>query len=373
MCPGSAHPGFIRTGVGGAAAPHGTGAMEPRLTRQPPGRRPCGRLGGGGARPHSLAPPRRAAGGCRDHRRRGALARASPTSIAAASPASPATWRSSRSTAPATTTSTISRIAGRSPRTIRGSSIPRRPSTADPVWLAARSHAGPRCRPRRVVAIESIDEFNSFSPMQVIATAAETQALVKSRGAAPFLLFPEDRTRPIRMRHDLPRELDRHRTAPRSVTGKRNARRVVRLPGRRLRRAGRRSTAFAPPSPHCADPAPSRRRRSPASTSMASTGAAVPSPATSPSRRARSIPSGAACRSRRTRSPAATSGTVTVHAALRRQPPTPAHCRSRCRSHSQQSVPVALTVLPRHHRGARRQRALAPLPPPLAQLDALPG
>ena len=52
--------------------------------------------------------------------------------------------------------------------------------------------------------MESIDEFNSFSPMQVIATATETSALVKSRGTAPFLLFPEDRTRAIRMRRDLP-------------------------------------------------------------------------------------------------------------------------------------------------------------------------
>ena len=55
--------------------------------------------------------------------------------------------------------------------------------------------------------------------MQVIATAAETNALVKSRGAAPFILFPEDRTRAIRMRHDLPASWVSP-TAPRRVTGK---------------------------------------------------------------------------------------------------------------------------------------------------------
>ena len=67
--------------------------------------------------------------------------------------------------------------------------------------------------------MESIDAFNSFSPMQVIATAAETRALVKSSGTAPFMLFPEDRTRPVRMRHDLPQRWTAAGTG-RTVTGK---------------------------------------------------------------------------------------------------------------------------------------------------------
>ena len=91
-------------------------------------------------------------------------------------------------------------------------------TTANPAWLAATQSGWASLPAATVVAIESIDEFNSFSPMQVIATQAETQALVKARGAAPFLLFPEDRTRPIRMRHDLPASWVAP-TAPRSVNG----------------------------------------------------------------------------------------------------------------------------------------------------------
>ncbi len=91
-------------------------------------------------------------------------------------------------------------------------------ATADNTWLATTTSHWATLPTATVVAMESIDEFNSFSPMQVIATAAETEALVKARGTAPFLLFPEDRTRAIRMRHDLPASWVAP-TAPRTVTG----------------------------------------------------------------------------------------------------------------------------------------------------------
>jgi hypothetical protein len=54
------------------------------------------------------------------------------------------------------------------------------------------------------VEIQAIDEFNSFYPMEVIATAAETQDLIARHPDAPFLLFPEDRAFPIKMKDDLP-------------------------------------------------------------------------------------------------------------------------------------------------------------------------
>jgi hypothetical protein len=92
-------------------------------------------------------------------------------------------------------------------------------ASADPAWLRSTEAKWATLPTATVVAMESIDEFNSFSPMQVIATAAETNALLKARGAVPFLLFPEDRTRAIRMRHDLPASWVSP-TAPRSVTGK---------------------------------------------------------------------------------------------------------------------------------------------------------
>ena len=89
----------------------------------------------------------------------------------------------------------------------------------DPAWRDAAATHWARLPAATVVAMESIDAFNSFSPMQVIATAAETRALVKSSGTAPFMLFPEDRTRPVRMRHDLPQRWTAAGTG-RTVTGK---------------------------------------------------------------------------------------------------------------------------------------------------------
>jgi hypothetical protein len=84
--------------------------------------------------------------------------------------------------------------------------------TADPVWLAAnglapdklpalRSDALPRAE---VVEIQSADEFSAFSPMEVIATAAETKSLLEAHPRSAYLLFPEDRALSIRMADDLP-------------------------------------------------------------------------------------------------------------------------------------------------------------------------
>ena len=56
----------------------------------------------------------------------------------------------------------------------------------------------------RVVEFQAIDEFNSFFPMEVIATAAEVRALVARHPSVAYLVFPEDRRFPIRMADDLP-------------------------------------------------------------------------------------------------------------------------------------------------------------------------
>jgi hypothetical protein len=55
-----------------------------------------------------------------------------------------------------------------------------------------------------VTSIQSIDTFNSFYPMEIIATAKETTALKAKYSGRPFLLFPEDREHAIRMENDLP-------------------------------------------------------------------------------------------------------------------------------------------------------------------------
>jgi len=85
-------------------------------------------------------------------------------------------------------------------------------NTADQAWLD-RHGLSPYSLPTqsvstmsqaRAVEIQSVDEFNSFYPMEVIATAEETAALLARHSRASFLLFPEDRTRPIRLSDDLP-------------------------------------------------------------------------------------------------------------------------------------------------------------------------
>jgi len=86
-------------------------------------------------------------------------------------------------------------------------------ATANPAWLARvglppgkPASLKPDLLPEaKVVEIQSADEFSGFYPMEVIATAAETGALLKAHPGAAYLLFPEDRRFPIRMTGDLPR------------------------------------------------------------------------------------------------------------------------------------------------------------------------
>ncbi|HTN37710.1 MAG TPA: glycoside hydrolase domain-containing protein [Arachidicoccus sp.] len=56
----------------------------------------------------------------------------------------------------------------------------------------------------KVIGLESIDDFNRFDPMEVIATQAETKALQLKNKESDFVVFPEDRMHPIRMTADLP-------------------------------------------------------------------------------------------------------------------------------------------------------------------------
>lgn len=84
--------------------------------------------------------------------------------------------------------------------------------TAEPQWLerhglAAGNGTGIERHPfpeAKVLEIQSIDEFNSFYPMEVIATRSEVQQLLARHAGAAYLLFPEDRRRPIRLGRDLP-------------------------------------------------------------------------------------------------------------------------------------------------------------------------
>ena len=74
-------------------------------------------------------------------------------------------------------------------------------NTASAAWLGGLSKNIPQAS---VKAFQSIDAFNSFYPMEVIATKAETDALIAKHITEPFLVFPEDRLNSIRMTKDLP-------------------------------------------------------------------------------------------------------------------------------------------------------------------------
>jgi len=75
-------------------------------------------------------------------------------------------------------------------------------TTASTAWLQT---VGDDLPPNvRVSEIQSIDPFNSFYPMEMIATQQETAELVKHNAGRAFLVFPEDREHSIRMKNDLP-------------------------------------------------------------------------------------------------------------------------------------------------------------------------
>ncbi len=73
--------------------------------------------------------------------------------------------------------------------------------TADAEWL---KNAAISPVTAKVSEIQSIDAFNSFYPMEIIATKAETDALIAKGPNKDFLVFPEDRMFSIRMTKDLP-------------------------------------------------------------------------------------------------------------------------------------------------------------------------
>ena len=83
--------------------------------------------------------------------------------------------------------------------------------TADEAWLkrlgllnGSTPAATANLPQAKFVELQAVDDFDAFSPMELIATAAETKALLKKYSGEPFLLFPEDRRFSIRMTDDLP-------------------------------------------------------------------------------------------------------------------------------------------------------------------------
>ncbi len=75
-------------------------------------------------------------------------------------------------------------------------------NNADAAWL--KSIPPSPAPAAKLVAFESIDAFNSFYPMEVIASDQEVQSLVTKSARKDFLLFSEDRVNPIRMTDHIP-------------------------------------------------------------------------------------------------------------------------------------------------------------------------
>lgn len=80
-------------------------------------------------------------------------------------------------------------------------------STAEKSWLTrAKSAIGnlPLLPRAKMVQFQSINLFNSFYPMEIIARADEVANLIQKNPAADYLLFPEVRENSIRMTTDIP-------------------------------------------------------------------------------------------------------------------------------------------------------------------------
>ena len=79
--------------------------------------------------------------------------------------------------------------------------------TASSQWLAGAESVKQNLKaiPKAsLVQFQSVDEFNSFYPMELIATEGEKSALFKKNPQDSYLLFAESRENPIRMTTDLP-------------------------------------------------------------------------------------------------------------------------------------------------------------------------
>jgi hypothetical protein len=89
-------------------------------------------------------------------------------------------------------------------------------TTAEKGWL----NSIPSSLQTNVVVkeIQSIDELNSFYPMEVIATAKETAALTAKSSNNSYMVFPEDRLYPIRMKDKIPYRWVK-KTSFHSITG----------------------------------------------------------------------------------------------------------------------------------------------------------
>lgn len=93
--------------------------------------------------------------------------------------------------------------------------------TADSKWTL--KNEGGKLASAQLLRFESVTEFDSFYPMEIVATASERKDLLSANKNKEFLLFPEDRKHPIRMDADIPvRWTQRKDNEPFNATALRN-------------------------------------------------------------------------------------------------------------------------------------------------------
>ena len=77
-------------------------------------------------------------------------------------------------------------------------------SDCAPVAQLIRDGQIPAIPKAQVLEIQAINDFHRFDPMEVTATPGEMREFLNAFGSRPYLLFAEDRSRPIRMTDALP-------------------------------------------------------------------------------------------------------------------------------------------------------------------------
>ena len=95
------------------------------------------------------------------------------------------------------------------PFTIQGGAFPTTlypgpEPAADQAWSQRHQPNWPSLPRAELIDFQSRTEFDRRDPMELVATEAERKTLLDHFPEQSFLLFPEDRTRPIRMTDDLP-------------------------------------------------------------------------------------------------------------------------------------------------------------------------
>ena len=94
-------------------------------------------------------------------------------------------------------------------------------------WLAQRESAEPL--PAAPQVIEARCRLDSFAPMEIIALPAEVEALKSAHPDAPYLVFPEDRDRSIKLTRELPAHWADGPSAEVALRADRNEYRVFQL------------------------------------------------------------------------------------------------------------------------------------------------